>query len=306
MSTNQDAPILLLGGAGFMGRALSARLRERGSIVHVVTRDNEVREDGGVMHSGGIENTELLRKLIPQCPTVIHMASATTPGLSSRAPSLESRNIAPTLGLIEILQDHPHVRVIYISSGGTVYGNPTLSAVPEHAEIQPLSFYGAGKAALETFLRCLQQTGGNPVTILRPSNVYGPHQPMYRGFGVIRTMLQHLRNDTAMTIWGDGSVVRDFLYIDDMVSAVECVLDDAGATGTLNVGSGDGHSLNEIIRIMEAVCGARLRVQYEPSRGIDVQRVVLDISTIKARYGWDPTVSIENGLARTWEWLCSQ
>lgn len=290
-----------------MGRALRARLRKRGFHLHVVTRGNEVRDaNRDTIYGGGIENTDLLRRLVPKCAAVVHLASATTPGLSGQAPSLEaSLNMGPTLGLIEILQQHPQVRVIYVSSGGTVYGNPGHDLVPEIAEIKPLSFYGAGKIAVEIFLRCLEQNAGNPVAILRPSNLYGPGQPLYRGFGVIRTMLQHLHDGSVMTIWGDGSVVRDFIYIDDMISAVESVLADPNATGTFNVGSGIGNSLNDLIRTIEMVCGSRLQIQYDSSRSIDVQRVVLDITKIKSKYDWTPAMSLSEGVARTWKWLCA-
>jgi len=303
-----DKDILLIGGAGFLGRALTSRLDESGYALHVVTRSNALDfSDKVTSYGGGMENATLLRRLIPEFKTVVHLASGTTPGLSNRAPSLEgSMNITPTLILLEELQRNPHVRLIYVSSGGAVYGNPASRLVPESAELRPLSYYGAGKAAVESFLNCLHLQTGNPVVILRPSNLYGPGQPMYQGFGVVRTMLQHLRDNSPMTIWGDGSNVRDYLYIDDMVSAVELVLANASASGPFNVGNGIGHSLNELIHIAESVSGARLSVRYETSRGIDVGRIVLDITSIQQCYGWTPATVLENGMAKTWKWLCSQ
>lgn len=308
MANINDKDILLIGGSGFLGRALSHRLHELGYGVHVVTRGNALDfADNVRLHGGGMENAHLLRSLIPEFKTVIHVASGTTPGLSNRAPSLEgSMNITPTLILIEELQRNPHVKLLYVSSGGTIYGNPQLEPVPESTELRPLSYYGAGKAAIEGFLNCLHLQSGNPVVILRPANLYGPWQPLYQGFGVIRTMLQHLRNDSAMTVWGDGANVRDYLYTKDMVSAIECVLANANASGSFNVGNGVGYSLNELIRIAENISGTRLSVLYEPSRGIDVSRVVLDITSIHQRFGWTPVTGLESGIAKTWEWLCSQ
>jgi UDP-glucose 4-epimerase len=308
MPVNDHTGVLLLGGAGFMGRALTARLRERGHDVHVVVRGTTLDvPDGTNVHGGGIENIELLRRLLPRLGTVIHVASATTPSLSSRTPSLEaSLNIGPTLGLLEELQRHPHARLIYVSSGGTVYGNPGQEMVAEAAPLKPLSFYGAGKVAIESFLQCFQRLAGNSVTILRPSNLYGPGQPRYQAFGVVRTMLQHLLDRSTMTIWGDGTAVRDFVYIDDMVTAIEHVLDDDTAAGTFNVGAGVGHSLNDLICIVEEVCSERLSIRYEPSRTIDVQRIVLDTSAMKERFGWVPSTSLRAGVTKTWEWLCKQ
>lgn len=307
MSVIARSGVLLLGGAGFMGRALATRLRERGHEVHMMIRGAALDglEDITV-HVGGMENVELLRQLLPRFGTVIHLASATTPSLSGRTPTLEaSLNIAPTLGLLEELQHHPWVRLIYISSGGTVYGNPEQTLVPESAALQPLSYYGAGKVAIEGFLQCFQRLAGNPVVILRPSNLYGPGQPRYKGFGVVRTMLQHVLDRTTMHIWGDGSVVRDFIYIDDVVAAIECVLADSDASGTFNVGAGIGYSLNELKSVIEEVSGERLHTRHEPSRSIDVRQIVIDSSNMERRFGWTPTTSLQDGVARTWEWLRS-
>lgn len=305
---NNPRRILLLGGDGFMGRALGTRLCACGHVVHTIKRSVELDNHGEVVtHGGGMENIELLRRLLPEIDTVVHMASATTPGLSGATPSLEaSLNLAPTLAVLEELQQHPGIHVIYLSSGGTVYGNPGQSSATESTPIQPLSYYGAGKLAIEEFLRCFQRLAGNPVTILRPSNVYGPGQPRYQGFAVIRTMLQHLRDGSTMSIWGDGSVVRDFIHIEDVVAALERVLTKSDGSGTFNVGSGIGHSLNDLKAIIEKASGKQLHVSYEASRDIDVQRIVLDSSAMQKRFGWVPQISLATGIEDTWKWLCTQ
>ena len=123
---------------------------------------------------------------------------------------------------------------------------------------------------------------------------------------MVRTMLQHLHDRSTITNWGDGSVVRDFIYIDDVVSAIECVLVETDASGTFNVGSGVGHSINDLKILIEEVCGDRLFAHYEPSRSIDVRRIVLDSSGIKKRFNWAPNTSLSEGVAKTWKWLCTQ
>lgn len=303
-----DRSVLLLGGAGFMGRALCARLGALGYDVHVLARGTTLQiAEGCTVHGGGMENTELLRRLLPRIGTIVHLASATTPGLSAVTPSLEAdMNIAPTLGLLGELTAYPRIRFVYVSSGGTVYGDPGSGIADESSELKPLSFYGAGKVAVETFLRCFQQRRGNPLVILRPSNVYGPGQPRYQGFGVIRTMLQHALDGSTMSIWGDGSIVRDFVYIDDVVSAMECFVAQDAPVGTFNVGSGVGHSLNELIAIVEHVSGRRMSLRHETARGIDVQRIVLDTRAIRRRCGWTSATSLETGVDHTWQWLRGQ
>lgn len=300
--------ILLLGGGGFMGRALATRLRDRDSEVHIVTQGPLFQSPAGItVHNGGMENIEQLLACVPQFDVVVHLASATTPSLSRTAPSLEANgNIAPTLRVLETLQRYPRIRLVYLSSGGAVYGNHGQSSASESDATQPLSYYAAGKLAIETFLRCFQHLAGNPVTILRPSNLYGPGQPRYQGFAVVRTMLQHLLDGTTMEIWGDGSVVRDYIHIDDVTAAIECVLSDASATGTFNVGSGIGYSLNELAQLVEHVSGERLMVRHEPSRSIDVQSVVLDSSAMQQIFGWTPRISLADGIADTWNWLRTQ
>jgi UDP-glucose 4-epimerase len=303
-----DKSVLLLGGAGFMGRALCARLAARGYDVHVLARGTTLElAEGCTVHGGGLENSELLRRLLPRMSTIVHLASATTPGLSAATPSLEADlNVAPTLGLLDQLIAHPRIRLVYVSSGGTVYGDPGSATADESCELKPLSFYGAGKVAVEGFLRCFEHRHGNPLVILRPSNVYGPRQPRYQGFGVIRTMLQHALDGSTMAIWGDGSIVRDFVYIDDVVSAIECFIPEGAPIGTFNIGAGVGHSLNDLVAIVERASGRSLSVRHEAARGIDVQRIVLDTRAIRECCSWTAITPLEAGVAHTWNWLRAQ
>ena len=297
--------VLLLGGGGFLGRALGLRLLDRGIEVHSITRGTQLdMPDGIVMHAGGMENLGVLRGLLPQVDAVIHLASATTPSVSRSAPSLEaSLNLGPTLGFLEELHYHPNARLIFVSSGGTIYGNAGMDITPESAPAQPLSYYGAGKLAIETFMQCFERMSGRPAVIVRPSNLYGQGQPLYLGFAVIRTMLQHALDGTTMEIWGDGSIVRDFIHVDDVTAAIECILEDPTASGTFNVGSGEGHSLNDLADIIGKVTERPLQVKYELARKIDVQRIVLDCGLISKRFGWHPRTPLAEGIASTWEWL---
>jgi UDP-glucose 4-epimerase len=300
--------ILLVGGHGFLGSALGAHLVGLGHEVHTIRRGVELGPGiDALAHGGGMENLELLRTLLPQMDVVVHLASGTTPGLSRTSPSMEATlNISPTLALLDELQRHPRVRLVYVSSGGAMYGIPSDDRATESTPARPLSYYGAGKLAIEGFLYSFSHLASRPVVILRPSNVYGPGQPRYQGFAVLRTMLEHVSNGTTMSIWGDGSVVRDFIYIDDVVAAIAATVLDADATGTFNVGAGVGHSLNDLKAIVEAVTGKPLIVEYQPSRAIDVPRIVLDSDAMRRRFNWKPSVSLADGIARTWRWLCTK
>jgi len=278
--------VLLLGGAGFIGSALARRLKQQELTAHIVGRHDAGR----------------LEQVLPQCGTVIHLASATTPGSSATHPGLELDNLALTLRLLELMQSQPETHLIFFSSGGTVYGNPDRLPVTEDTPIAPLSNHGAGKASQEAFCQAFGARG-HAVTILRPSNAYGRGQTMKSGFGLIRTMLECVRSGTPLEIWGDGKNIRDFIYIDDVVEASMRLTALPQDSGTYNLGSGIGYSINQVRDIVEAICGQELSTIYRPARGIDVRSVVLDNSRLCSRLGWQPAIGLSEGAARTWEWL---
>jgi UDP-glucose 4-epimerase len=278
--------VLLLGGSGFIGSALAQRLKRENRPMHILGR----------------HDAEQLEKLLPRCGTVIHLASATTPGSSSAHPSLELGNLALTLRLLELMQNQQETHLIFFSSGGTVYGNPDRLPITEDAPLSPLSNYGAGKASQETFCQAFHACG-HAVTILRPSNAYGPGQKLKTSFGLVRTMLESVRDGIPFEIWGDGENIRDFIYIEDVVEACMRLIDLPQDSGTYNLGSGTGHSINQVHRIVEVICGKKLKTIYLPERGIDVRNLVLDNTRLNALLGWQPGVELADGIARTWEWL---
>ena len=282
---NRDG-VMLLGGAGFIGTALAKRLLLENIPVHVVGRGNET----------------LLAELLPMCGTVVHLASGTTPGSSARHPEMETGNMALTLKLLSLLQTQPPTHLIFFSSGGTVYGNPAVIPVTEDSPLTPLSYHGAGKAAQEVLCRTLTLVG-HAVTVLRPSNAYGPGQTLRHGFGLVRTLLQHAQVGTALEIWGDGENVRDYIYVEDVVEATLRLIRRPQDCGTYNLGSGAGHSINQVKEVVEQVCGRALPTSYRAARGMDVRSVVLDNSRLSARLGWQAEVELTDGVARTWEWL---
>ncbi|MGD8892617.1 MAG: NAD-dependent epimerase/dehydratase family protein [Desulfobacterales bacterium] len=305
----RDKNILLLGGGGFIGTALARCLCVKKFNVHILSRHfpSRLMEPNMVLHRGGMDDRKILERVLPECKTIIHLASSTTPGSSSRQPLLEAdKNITPTLRFLDILQNYKNLHMIFISSGGTLYGNPKSSPVNETHALNPLSFHGAGKVAIETFLRTFSAFPKINTTIVRPSNIYGPGQPFRSGFGVIPAMLEHIRRGTVMEIWGDGTSVRDFLYIEDMLAALVCLIDLPRDNNTYNVGSGIGYSLNQLKEIIESVCGKKLNAIYRPSRKIDVKTVVLDSSRLIKKTKWHPSVSIEQGIDLTWKWLKNQ
>lgn len=301
--------ILILGAGGFLGSALARRLASDGCRVYRVMRQPAPPfGENDSVHAGDQSDAALMRDMLMRCGTVFHLACATTPGSSAHQPSLEAEfNLLPTLRFLDVMQDFPNRRLIFVSSGGALYGNPKIEVTPETHPITALSYHGAGKIALESFLTTFSRLTATRLTVLRPSNLYGPAQPLKSGFGLVRTMLQHIRQGTTMEIWGNGETVRDFLYIDDMVEAC-CQVRAKGEAGgeAFNVGAETGHSINQLRQLAEQVTGRPLDVVYQPHRQVDVTRIVLDCSKIRSKLGWAPTVSLTEGLVRTWQWLQSQ
>lgn len=282
--------VLLLGGTGFIGRALAARLQQQGVPVHVVGR----------------AKVDQLPALLQHCSTVVHLASLTTPGLSARQPELEAPNLALTLRLLQLLQPYPDTHLIYFSSGGTVYGNPAQLPVPEEAPLAPLSYHGAAKVAQE--MLCLAaRAQGLRVSILRPSNAYGPGQGLRSGFGLVRTLLEHARTGSELELWGDGTHVRDYIYIDDVIEATCRLIAQPELSGTYNLGSGVGHSILQVRDLVESVCGCKIRTVSRSARGADVREVVLDCSRLREAFGLAPArTDLAAGIRRTWAWLQQQ
>jgi UDP-glucose 4-epimerase len=298
--------LLLLGGNGFIGQALARRYAKSGYTVHIVSRHKVIPSYPGIYsHTASLDDPQVLDKLLPLCDVVIHTASTCTPGASATRPSKEGEeNLLPLMRLLEILSRHSPRQLIYISSGGTVYGNPTITPVGEAAPLSPISYHGAAKAAAELFLQVFAHSG-YPVAVLRPANVYGPEQQGPEGFGIIRAILQHLKSDIPMEIWGDGNTLRDYLYIDDLVEAVMQV-QQQHRLGAFNVGTGLGHSVNEVVKLAESTVGRKLLYTRQPARSMDVKSVVLDYAKLNRATGWKPHTQLETGLRQTWAWLSEQ
>jgi len=294
--------ILLLGG-GFIGNALAKRLSEQGKSVTVVSHrspEHPIKEVS--WKQGDLGDPTLMRELLSKSDSVIHLAATSTPGKYTHAPTREAEeNLLPLLRFLEIMGEETDIPLLFLSSGGAIYGNPVTLPAFETDLIAPLSNHAAGKAAAEHFLGVFAHQG-HPVTIIRPSNVYGPNQPLKSGFGLVRTLLENIRHDTPITIWGDGETVRDYLYIDDLISACVSILENP-TTGTFNIGTGLGHSINELCVIAETVTGKKLKRSYQAERGVDIRSVVLNNSSFLSCQTWQPKFSIEQGMRATWKWL---
>ena len=301
--------VLVVGAGGFMGTHLVRALHAQGRPVTALTRGEGAYFPDGVAHTTRAPDSAAeCAALLQGCATVAWLASRTTPGSSASRPLVEiDDNLRPLLLLLEALQTQPQCDLLYISSGGTLYGDITGHAANESATLHPKSYYGAGKAAAEFFIGACRHQYGGAATVLRPSNVYGPGQTRRNGFGIIPTAFDALLDQGTLTVWGDGEAVRDYLYIDDFIALCLQTLARPMPAGLrrFNASSGEGVSLNRLLESIEHVTAARLTRRPIAGRAGDVARVVLDNTGARAAFDWRPVTPLDDGLARTWTWYAS-
>jgi UDP-glucose 4-epimerase len=299
--------IVILGAAGFIGRHLSETFARTGATVVAATRAPAMFSHPGIRNAvAAYDNAGDFARVIADAESVIHAASSTTPGSTAAKPQLEG-NLRTTLGLIEALQDARGTRVVFLSSGGTLYGDRELPA-REDDPLRPRSYHGAGKAAAEHFLHAWATQYAGTAILLRPSNVYGPGQPARRGFGIIPAAFDCALHGLPLTLWGDGSAVRDYLFVDDLVSLCASSLATPMAPGAhvFNAASGEAVALDTLLDRIEAATGRTLQRQFTPARAVDVRSITVDTSAARSTFGWAPATTLEEGLRRTWQWFSNQ
>ena len=298
---------LLLGGNGFIGANLTERLLENGHFVRVYDRGpNKFRPlpEGAEYVEGELGNHGLTREALDGVEVVYHFVSTTLPKTSNDDPIYDVRsNLVDTLQLLESCVEMGVRKVAFASSGGTVYGVPRETPIDEEHPTDPISSYGIVKLAVEKYLHLFHHLHGLDYTALRISNPYGPYQNPVGQQGAISVFLNHIYEGTPVTIWGDGSVVRDYLYVSDVVDALELAAKETTRHKVFNIGSGIGVSLNELLHRMTEVVGERPEVEYVSGRTLDVSASVLDVSRAREELGWSPKVDLSEGMARTWAWI---
>jgi len=300
--------ILVLGGNGFIGSHVVDQMLAAGHKVRVFDRSPErYREPLKQVEYrlGRFDDTFQMAEALQGMDVVCHLISTTVPGTSNLDPVADiENNLINTLHLLEQMRKKGLNRILYLSSGGAVYGNPKSSPVSEDDPLNPISSYGAVKVAIEKYLFMYQQLYGLQPIILRPSNPYGPRQGHSGVQGVIGTLLAREQAGEMLEIWGDGSIIRDYMYVGDLARLCVTAL-EGNACGVFNAGSGEGHSINEIIAMVRSLTNDDLLVSYSEGRSFDVKEVVLDISRASRQFNWQPTMPLFDGIRDHMEWLRS-
>lgn len=303
---------LIIGGNGFIGNNLSDALLAAGhkvtSFDRYPSRYREPNPNVSYIY-GDFANHGEVQEAVRGMDWIFHLAYTTLPATSNDDPQFDVRsNIIDTLQLLESCKDSGVKKIIFISSGGTVYGVPQSLPLNEEHPTEPICSYGITKLTIEKYLGLYHKIWNLDYVVARLSNPYGELQNPQAKQGAMAVFMGNVLQGKAINIWGDGEVVRDYLYIADAANALVQSAEYCPAEGdprVFNVGFGRGHSLNELVAAIKQVADVPVEVMYHPARSADVPANVLDIKRAETYLSWKPKVELEVGVKKTWDWLRS-
>lgn len=301
--------IIILGANGYIGRQLSQGLAgEAGGHLTLVSRNLDAARFAqicprGDLISADFNETDRMVNICRKADIIIDLINATPPRNAEGAVAEDvENNLLPHITFFERMAERSQAKLIFFSSGGTVYGNADRLPIQEDAPARPISPYGASKLTLERYLSMFHAAKGMDYSILRVGNIYGPDQPVKRGQGVIPALLEAVFEDRAFKLFGEGRARRDYVYADDVIEAVKALIAAPDTSGlTLNIGSGRGHSVQDILQAFRQWSQTEPEIDHQEAGAQEVRDVILDISRARARLGWRPRVAFRDGLNRTFE-----
>jgi len=294
--------VLVLGG-GFLGSQIAHRVHCGGREVTVLTRTEPQRYRASLLSGcrvivGDIGDGALLRTTVRPVGHIIYALGALHPYASNFDPTTDvSTSLLPLLAVLREVRRGQ--TCTFLSSGGTVYGDAAQTPTPEEAPTNPLSSYGIMKLAGEKYTLLYQRLQQIQPRILRIGNVYGPGQQSELGQGVVGALLDCAESGNLLEVFGDGSVVRDYIHVEDVSDAVARLLDAPPEPHLLNVGTGVATSVSQVLAVVCAVSSRPTTVKYLPGRATDVQRSVLDTRRLQDLISFSPR-SLEAGVLDTW------
>ena len=299
------ARCLVIGANGFLGSRVVDGLAAAGHDVtgfdRYSTGTRAFEAAGAVAVTGDFLSPSDVAAAVADAEYVFHFLSTTTPASADRAPTVDLRtNVSATVELLSLCAEAGVRRVFFASSGGAIYGPQARRVFAEDAPLLPLSPYGIGKLTIERSLDYYATTAGLDSVSLRISNPYGPRATPAKGQGIIPITLDRIRRGEPAVQVGDGSMVRDYLHVDDLVARIMRMVERAPQHRAYNLGSGRGHSVAEVLAAVREVVGHDFDVLRVPQPATFVDHVVLDVSRFRAEYGSDRDLTLIEGIADTW------
>ena len=302
---------VVLGGTGFIGSHLVNALVEQGHDVASLTRhlplQNTILTEAAVTkvkwQVGDYQNREDIKRLLEGNEVCFHLISSSLPSSSNKDPSWDvSTNVCSSLHVMEEAVAAGIQEMFFISSGGTIYGEANTLPIPESHSLEPTCSYGVTKLAIEKYLALFERLYGLQYKIVRLANPYGPGQDVNKAQGAVSVFIERNRNQLPIEIWGDGSIVRDYIYIDDAIQGVLALAEYKGSERIFNIGSGRGTSLLELLEEISLCIPQASTVKYLAPRQFDIQYNVLDITKARDLLAFAPKTSLREGISKTVEW----
>lgn len=302
--------VVVFGGLGFIGSHLCRELFKRGHFVRIFDKAGESHQLIGDFEqeiefvAGDISSPEQVVNALHDATVLINLVHTTVPGSSMKDPAYDIvSNVASSARWLERIGETSLRKIVYFSSGGTVYGVPETIPITEDHPTDPLNSYGITKLAIEKYTAMYANRFGIDYCLARPANVYGPGQRLHYGQGVIGIMASSALRGDVLEVWGAGTDQRDYLFIDDLVSAILQLLDYNGPLRVFNISSGMGHSVLDVISVLRDQIEPFPKVVHLPERGFDVPVNILDSSRLQNQTGWHARIGFEEGIRRTIKWI---
>lgn len=301
---------LIYGGGGFIGSHLAERLLEIGYEVSIFDKLNfsgknisDFAENLQIIE-GDFNNEIDLKNSIRGIDYVFHLVSSTLPASSNDNPVYDAEtNLISSLKLIKECIDKGIKKIVFLSSGGTVYGVPGTIPIKEEDSTNPICSYGIIKKTIEEYLYMYEKISGLDYFVFRLSNPYGERQNPHAAQGVIPVFINNAITGETINIWGNGEVIRDYIYIKDAVKVLADSIKIKSDRKIFNLSSGTGYSLNQILDLIKEISGKTIKVEYQEGRQIDVPVNILDNSLAVKTFNWKPETDIKEGIKLTYNYL---
>lgn len=301
---------VVFGGGGFIGSTIVDRLLVAGHSVRIFERPRVApyrlfsETEKVEWMTGDFLSIHDISSALEGMDTVIHLVSFTLPKTSNDDLIYDVQtNLIATIQLLNSMLAMKVNKIVFISSGGTVYGVPRYIPVDEDHPTDPVVSYGITKLAIEKYLLMFKILHGMKVLILRVANPYGPRQRVETAQGAVAAFFHRSLQNQKIEIWGDGSITRDYIYIDDVAEAFLRAVEYSGDLSVFNISSGIGTSLNELAELIGESIGRQLDCIYLEKRPFDVPTSILNNNLAATHLGWVPKTVLQYGLAKTAEWL---